>query len=62
MSFNLKNAVVWKAVMAFTAGMFVTSIMVFLFPATAVLDITSPVRYPTNGLMNVFPENINLPG
>jgi hypothetical protein len=58
---HLRNAIRWGVVMAFTAGIFATAITVHLFPAAAT-DATCPVKYPANGLMNVFPVNNILPG
>lgn len=49
-------------VMAFITGMFTAVITVCLLPAAAIFDATYPVKYHTNGLMNVFPEHKIIPG
>jgi hypothetical protein len=51
---NLRSVIWWGVVMAFTAGILTAAIAVHLFPA-AIMDTTCPVRYPADGLMNVFP-------
>jgi hypothetical protein len=59
---HLRGVIRWKVVMAFIAGMLTAAVLVSLSPATAISDTACPVKYPTNGLMNIFPENKILPG